>query len=159
MLNRRIEISIFKLLIRKKRTLAVAESCSGGLLANILTNIPGSSRFFLLGIVAYSNPAKTLLLKIPAKIIRQHGAVSIQVTKLMAQNVKKIAASDYAIGISGIAGPGGGTPEKPRGTVVISVAGKGTNLTKRFKFSGNRLEVKRKTVLKALSMLREFLKP
>lgn len=151
------EVSINQLLIKKAKTVAVAESCTGGLLANLFTNIPGSSQYFLLGIVAYSNQSKTSLLKIPARLIKRCGAVSGEVCKLMAQNVMRIASSDYGIGITGICGPLGGTPLKPRGTVFISIATRNKSVTKKFHFLGSRLMVKRKTVLKAISILRKFL--
>ena len=153
----RPEIVIGKLLIKKNKTLAVAESCSGGLLANSLTNISGSSQYFLLGIVAYSNLAKTSLLKIPTNLIKRHGAVSSVIAKLMAQNIRKIASSDYGIGASGIAGPSGETVKRPVGTVFVSVAAKNKSTTKKFQFSGNRLQVKRKTIQKALLMLKKEL--
>ena len=153
----RPEFILSQLLIKKGKTIAVAESCTGGLLADLLTNIPGSSHYFLLGIVTYSNQAKTALLRIPAKIIKRYGAVSCPVAQLMAQNVKKIASSDYGIGITGIAGPLGGTPAKPTGTVFISVSKGNKLITKKFNFTGNRLVVKRKTALKALSMLKKTL--
>lgn len=151
------EIAISQILIKQGKTIAVAESCTGGLLANQLTNISGSSQYFLLGIVAYSNEAKTSLLKVPAALIKRHGAVSSPIAQLMAQNVRKIASSDYGIGITGIAGPSGGTSTKPTGTVFISVATQDKTISKKFHSSGSRLIVKRKTALKALSMLQELL--
>ncbi len=151
------EIGIGRLLIKKNKTIAVAESCTGGLLSNLFTNIPGSSQYFLLGIVAYSNQSKTSLLRIPAIVIKRYGTVSSQVCKLMAENIRIIASSDYGIGITGIAGPHGGTPTKPIGTVFISVASRNKVATKKLHFPNTRLVVKRKTVIKALSMLREFL--
>jgi len=150
-------VIISQLLIKKGKTIAVAESCTGGLLANLLTNIPGSSKYFLLGIVAYSNQAKTSLLKIPGALIRRYGAVSYQVCRLMAKNIREIASSDYGIGITGIAGPLGGTRAKPVGTVYICAAAQNKSITKKICFSGSRLVVKRKAVLKALSMLKELL--
>jgi PncC family amidohydrolase len=156
-LMRRPEIFISQLLIKKDKTVAVAESCTGGLLANLFTNIPGSSQYFLLGIVAYSNQTKISLLKIPAMLIKQHGAVSSQIAQLMAQNIRRIASSDYGIGITGIAGPGGARPGKPAGTVFISIVNRNKAITKRFHFTGNRLVVKRKATLKALSILKKFL--
>ena len=152
------EVSISKLLIKKGRTIAIAESCTGGLLTNLLTNISGSSRYLLLGIVAYSNQSKTSLLKIPALLIKRHGAVSSHISQLMAKKVRAIASSDYGIGITGVAGPLGGTPTKPIGTVFISIATRGKVVTKKFNFSGNRLMVKRKTVLKAISLLRKLIR-
>ena len=153
----RPEIIVSKLLINKGKTIAIAESCSGGLLANLLTNVGGSSQYFLLGIVAYSNQSKTSLLKIPATLIKRYGAVSYPVAKLMAQNVRNIASSGYGIGITGIAGPLGATPAKPTGTVFISVVTRGKTVTKKFHFLGSRLVVKRKAALKALSMLKKML--
>ncbi len=152
----RPEIDISQLLIKKGKTLAVAESCTGGLLTNLLTNIPGSSQYLILGIVAYSSQAKTSLLNVPAGLIQRYGAVSQQVARLMAQNVRKTASCDYGIGITGIAGPLGGTSKKPTGTVFICVATANKTITKKFHFPGSRLTVKRKTVLKALSMLKNF---
>ena len=151
------EITISKLLIKKSKTIAVAESCTGGLLSNLLTNIPGSSKYFLLGIVAYSNKAKISILKIPAKIIKTHAVVSKQVAGLMAKNVRELAASDYGIGISGIAGPSGGTPKKPIGTVYISLATKNKLSTKKYHFAGSRVTIKRKTAILAFSNLKKLL--
>ncbi len=153
----RIVVSLSRILIDRGKTVAVAESCTGGLLANLLTNIPGSSRYFLLGIIPYNSRLKASLLKIPALLIKRYGAVSMQVSKLMAQNVKRIASADCGIGITGIAGPLGNTPTKPIGTVFISVATKRKVISRRFHFLGNRLEIKRKAVLKAIAMLKESL--
>ncbi|MBU1998323.1 MAG: CinA family protein, partial [Candidatus Omnitrophica bacterium] len=114
---------INKLLIKKNKTVAVAESCTGGLISYLLTSISGSSTFFLLGLVTYSNAAKTKLLNIPSSIILKNGAVSKVVANLMAQRIQKISGSDIGIGISGIAGPSGGTPQKPVGTIYISIVG------------------------------------
>jgi PncC family amidohydrolase len=155
---RSLVIPISQLLIKKGKTIAVAESCTGGLLSNLLTSIPGSSQYFLLGMVAYSNQSKISLLNIPAIVIKRYGAVSAQVCRLMAKNIRRIASSSYAIGISGIAGPGGGTATKPVGTVFISVASKNKVATKKFHFTGTRLEIKRKTAIKALSILKRLLK-
>ena len=152
-----LEILVSKLLIKKGITIAVAESCTGGLLANLLTNISGSSQYFLLGVVAYSNQTKISLLKIPTVIIKRHGAVSSHVAKLMAQNVSKIASSDYGIGITGIAGPLGGRPTKPTGTVFISVTTRKKVISKEFHFLGNRHNVKMKAAQKALSILKNLL--
>ena len=152
------EILIGQLLIKKGKNIAVAESCTGGLLANLFTNIPGSSQYFLLGIVAYSNQAKISLLKIPALLIKRYGAVSGEVTQLMAQNVRRTAQASFGIGITGIAGPLGGTPAKPVGTIFISVATRDKVVTNEFHFLGNRLVVKRKAALKAISILKRLLR-
>jgi PncC family amidohydrolase len=112
---------IHKSLIKNKKSIAVAESCTGGLLSNLLTRTSGSSRYFILGLVVYSNKAKNAILKIPFKIIKQKGAVSQEITRTMAQSVRKLVKTDIGIGISGIAGPTGGTPKKPVGTVFIAI--------------------------------------
>ncbi len=108
-------------LAQQSKTLAVAESCTGGLLAKLITDIPGSSRYFMRGWVTYSNDAKTDELGVPKELIDEHGAVSQQVAEAMAQGARSRAGTDYAIGITGIAGPGGGTDEKPVGLVYVSV--------------------------------------
>ena len=150
------EIQISKLLIKKGKTIAVAESCTGGLLANILTNIPGSSKYFLLGVIVYSNKTKTSLLNISNRTLTKYGAVSYEVAQLMAKNIRKIACSDYGIGITGIAGPAGETKNKPVGTVFIAASDPDKVISKRFHFTGNRLMVKRKAALKALSILKKL---
>lgn len=111
-----------RLLVQHHKTVATAESCTGGLIAKSFTDIPGSSDYFLDGVVTYSNAAKTRLLEVPAALIDQHGAVSPQVAEAMAVNCRRLSGSDYAISITGIAGPGGGTPDKPVGLVYIGLA-------------------------------------
>ncbi|MFC1675360.1 CinA family protein, partial [Candidatus Omnitrophota bacterium] len=101
-------VSIHDLFIQKKISLAVAESCTGGLLASLLTQLPGSSKYFTLGVVTYSNNAKSSCLGITPGTIKKHGAVSREVARRMASSVRRIAAADFAIGITGIAGPSGG---------------------------------------------------
>jgi len=150
----RIVSQIHKLLIKKKKNIAVAESCTGGLLSNLLTQIPGSSKYFILGIVAYSNQAKENILKIPRNIIAQKGAVSNNVAGLLAKSVRLIAKTDFGIGVTGIAGPGGGSKEKPVGTVFIAVDSKNKTICKKFNFSGTRLSIRRKSALKALELLK-----
>lgn len=147
------EQKIAKILSQSKKTLAIAESCTGGLLANRLTDIPGSSAFFWLGIIAYDNKAKTKLLKIPSVIIKKHGAVSLEVARLMAQNVRKILRTDLGIGITGIAGPTGGTRTKPVGLVFIAVASKQKALAHQFIFKGSRSAIKAQASQKAMELL------
>ncbi len=144
---------VAKKLLTQEKTIAVAESCTGGLLANQLTNIPGSSSFFWLGIIAYDNKAKSRLLKIPTAILKKHGAVSLPVAELMAQNVRKILNTDFGIGITGIAGPTGGTKDKPVGLVFIAVANKKRVLSQKHHFKGPRLSIKSQAADKALGML------
>ncbi len=111
-----------KLLAERKETIAVAESCTGGLLAHRITNIPGSSEVFVAGYVAYANAAKIDILNVDPKLIRDHGAVSEPVVGAMADGARQCARSTYALATTGVAGPGGGSPEKPVGTAYIALA-------------------------------------
>lgn len=149
---------IHSLLIKNKKKIAIAESCTGGLLSNLLTRIPGSSHYFILGIVAYSNKAKGTILKIPAPLINKRGAVSKEVAKKMAKAIRKLAQSHIGIAITGIAGPGGGTPQKPKGTIFIAIDSKTKKISERFIFKGNRLAVRKIASLKALRLLKRVLK-
>lgn len=117
-----LEEVVLDLLLSSKKTIATAESCTGGLLAKRLTDVPGSSGAFQMGLVTYSNPAKEKLLGISPDLLLEHGAVSPQVAIAMAENMRRLAGSDFAIGITGIAGPDGATPEKPLGLVYIALA-------------------------------------
>jgi nicotinamide-nucleotide amidase len=153
-----LEVVINKLLIKNKKTLAVAESCSGGLLSNLITDIPGSSQYFILGVIAYSNKSKVSILKIPKDIIIKYGAVSIEVARLMAKSVRRLVHTDFGIGISGIAGPAGGSKEKPVGTVFIAIDSHHKKIGKGFYFKGTRLAIKRKAACKALELLTLCLK-
>lgn len=141
-------------LLQSGRTVAVAESCTGGLLAKTLTDLPGSSRFFLAGIVTYSNAAKTKFLGIPCATIRRHGAVSSSVALLMAARVRTLTRADYGIGITGIAGPGGGSKSKPVGTVYIALASRCGCRAERFSFKGTRAAIRQKACRAALRLLR-----
>ncbi|MDI6606493.1 MAG: CinA family protein [Candidatus Omnitrophota bacterium] len=143
-------------LIKKTMTIAVAESSSGGLLAKTLTDISGSSNYFILGIVAYNNSAKKSILKIPAKVISLKDAVSEEVARRMAQGVRKLAKADIGIGITGIAGPTGGTAAKPVGTVFIAIDTKSKNFSREFCFRDSRSSVRKKSVTKALELLKRF---
>jgi len=151
-----LEYLIAKILIKNKKTLAIAESCTGGLLCHTFTNIPGSSKFFKLGIIPYLPETKRSILKIPKDILRSKGIVSEEVAHLLAKNIKRIARSDFGIGITGIAGPSGGTKKTPVGTVYISVVGDKT-ITKRFFFKGDRFSVKKQAVESCLKLLKRFL--
>jgi PncC family amidohydrolase len=117
----RLEEKTAKRLIKHKQTLSVAESCTGGFLANCLTNIPGSSAFFWLGIVAYDNAAKTKILRIDPALLKKHGAVSRQTVLEMLKGALKNSSAQYGIAVSGVAGPTGGTPRKPVGTIWFAV--------------------------------------
>ena len=141
-------------LVQQEKTIAVAESCTGGALAALVTDIPGASRYFLQGWITYSNKAKISELNVPADVIEKYGSVSEQVAEAMAKNAGKIAGADFAIGITGIAGPTGGTEQKPVGLVYISVASDKKCETKRFMFPGNRTSIRLRTAQTALNMLR-----
>jgi len=148
---------VHRLLSKSRKNIAVAESCTGGLLSNLLTQISGSSRYFVLGVVAYSNRAKENILKIPANIIIKYGAVSKDIATLMAKSVRALAKTDFGIGVTGIAGPDGGTKEKPVGTVFIALESKNKKLCKKFHFTGIRLTIRKKAALKALELLRALI--
>ena len=149
----RLEQKVFKNFTQKSKTLAIAESCTGGLVGNRLTNIPGASAFFLLGIIAYDYAAKTKLLKVPSAILKKHGAVSQQVASRMAEGVRKILKTDYGLGITGIAGPGGATKTKPVGLVFIALSTKQKTIVKKCLFKGTRLSIKNQSCKTALKML------
>jgi len=138
----------------QKMTIAVAESCTGGTLAKLLTDISGASRYFTHGWVAYSSTAKTGELGVPADLIEKYGAVSEQVAQAMAQGARTKAQTDYAIGITGIAGPAGGTEQKPVGLVYISVDSDNGCDTKRCLFSHDRQCIRLRAAQTALNMLR-----
>jgi nicotinamide-nucleotide amidase len=151
------EENIGKLLLKNKLTLATAESCSGGHLAHKITSVPGASEYFLGSVVAYSNKVKTNMVKVPEKIITKHGAVSKEVVESMAENISKIFSSDCSIATSGIAGPGGGTKEKPTGTTWIAVFYNGKIRSEKFNFGENRERNIVKTSYTAINMLRKLI--
>ena len=153
----RIEEKVAQLLINTKKTLAIAESCTGGSLTNRLTNIPGSSNFLKCALVTYSNEAKIKLLKVPETTIRQYGAVSTQVAISMAQQVRKSLKTDFGIGITGIAGPTGGTKAKPVGLTFITVSTGVETLCLECRFEGARTSIKTQAATQALRLLHEFL--
>jgi nicotinamide-nucleotide amidase len=136
-------------------TIATAESCTGGLLAHTLTNISGSSEYFDRGVISYSNTAKMELLGIPAQLLKNYGAVSKQVAAAMAKAIQQGAQVDIGIATTGIAGPTGGTKDKPVGLIFIGVSTKDTVVVKEFLFSGDRLTNKDSTCTAALELLLE----
>jgi nicotinamide-nucleotide amidase len=143
---------------QKKITIATAESCTGGLIAHSLTNISGSSHYFDRGIVSYSNKAKTELLDVPEHILKKYGAVSKQVAKIMAENIRIKSNVDLGLSTTGIAGPTGGTQKKLVGLVFIAISSaKGTDV-KKYQFKGNRIENKHYTCNAALKMIFDYLK-
>ncbi len=152
-----ITAKIHRLLIARGKTLSVAESCTGGMLSSLLTKLSGSSEYFKLGVVAYSNKSKTSVLGIAAAKLRKNGAVSEPVAMAMAESVRKISQTDFGIGITGIAGPTGATPHKPVGTVFIAITTKNTTICERRHFNGNRSTMRKKSVMAALQLLKKIL--
>ena len=150
---------IVSLLKKKKLKLAVAESCTGGMLSSAITSVSGSSKVFSMGLVAYSNQAKMSVLKIPKQIIKKNGAVSVQCCLAMVNNLSKISKSKACISITGIAGPKGGSKQKPVGLVYIGVKiGKKVIVNKcNFKNNG-RTFIQKQTVKKALNLLDNLIK-
>ena len=152
--GRPLEGVVGDLLRQQALTIAVAESCTGGLLASRLTDVPGSSDYVERGVVCYSNRAKTELAGVPAALIAEHGAVSEPVAKAMAEGIRSRAGTNVGIGITGIAGPGGGTPEKPVGTVSVAVIVDDETRVRTFQFIGGREMVKFQAAQAALNMTR-----
>ena len=154
-LNKKI-ISFLK---RKKMKLAIAESCTGGMLSSTITSVSGSSKIFTMGLVTYSNQAKINILKVSQKIIKQYGAVSVQCCLAMVNNLNKISRSKICVSITGIAGPKGGSKQKPVGLVYIGIkVGKKVIVNKcNFKNKG-RAYIQRQTVRKSLNLLLRFIK-
>jgi nicotinamide-nucleotide amidase len=152
-----LEQVVGRLLRDRGLTIAAAESCSGGLLSSRLTDVPGSSEYVVSGVVCYSNRSKVEWLGVPEAMIEQHGAVSEPVARAMAAGVRDRASSRIGVGITGIAGPGGGTPEKPVGTVAIAVVGDAAEQVRTFQFFGGRDLVKFQSTQAALNMVRLML--
>ena len=146
-----------KLLLQSKKSLATAESCSGGYIAHQITSIPGSSAYFKGAIISYDNAVKVEQLNVPENIIESFGAVSEACVSTMANNVRKLLKTDYAIATSGVAGPGGGTPEKPVGTVWIAVSSEKETKATVFNFGDNRERTIQRTAIQGLDMLRKLL--
>ena len=150
---------VVKLLRFKKIKISLAESCTGGMLASSITSISGASKIFTLGLVTYSNQSKIKILKVPKKIIIKYGAVSYETCLSMVQNLSKISRSNISLSITGIAGPKGGTKNKPVGLVYIGIK-KGTKiLIKKHLFkSKNRFVIQKASVKSALNLILSFIK-
>ncbi len=155
--NKEILKKISLILKKQHLKIATAESCTGGLISHTLTNISGSSDYFDRGIVSYSNKAKIELLGVSEDLIEKYGAVSKQVAKAMAAGIRIRSNVDIGIATTGIAGPTGGTKEKPVGLVYIAVSIPNNTIVKKFQFSGDRLENKKSTCDAALQMLLDII--
>ncbi|MEY2429266.1 MAG: nicotinamide-nucleotide amidase [Verrucomicrobiota bacterium] len=153
-----LETVVVRLLTERKQTIALAESCTGGCIANWLTNVPGASAVLLAGLVTYSNDAKQKFLGVRGETLAQHGAVSEAVAREMAEGARKEAKSDYALSVTGIAGPTGGTPDKPVGTVFVGLAGPSRTLVQRYFNPFDRQTFKQVTGQQALDLLRRALR-
>ena len=148
-------ITLFK---RKKLKLAVAESCTGGMLSNTITSINGASKIFSMGLVTYSNQTKIKVLKVPKKIIQKNGAVSIQCCLSMVKNLKKISGSNVCISITGIAGPKGGSKQKPVGLVYIGIRIEKKVFVNKCNFKNKgRAYIQKQTVKKSLNLLSKLI--
>ena len=145
---------IISLLKRKKLKLSIAESCTGGMLSSTITSISGASKVFAMGLVTYSNKAKMNILKVPKKIIQKHGAVSIQCCLSMVNNLSKISKSKICVSITGVAGPKGGTKQKPVGLVYIGIKNEKKIVVSKNQFKNKgRNAIQKATVKKALNLI------
>ena len=156
---KKLSQKIVKLLKRKRLKLSVVESCTGGMLSSTITSISGSSKVFSLGLVTYSNQSKNHLLKVPKQIIKKHGAVSIQCCFSMVNNLSKISKSNIAVSITGIAGPDGGTKQKPVGLVYVGIKRGNKVKVNRYLFKNKgRSNIQKTAVKKSLELILSILK-
>ncbi|MCX7965022.1 MAG: CinA family protein [Syntrophorhabdaceae bacterium] len=153
----KLERKVGILLKERSLTIAVAESCTGGLIANRLTNIAGASIYFMAGFVTYSNESKSKFLQVPHELIIEKGAVSFEVAKMMAEGVRSVTGVDIGISSTGIAGPSGGTKEKPVGTVYIGISGKNGTFVRKLSLNGTRIMIKKQTSDEVLKFIIEYL--
>ena len=150
-INKQSEI-LFHNCLEKKLTVTTAESCTGGMIASSIVSVSGSSAIFKSSVVTYSNEMKSKILNIPLKSINENGAVSKAIAYTMAYNVLDLMNSDISIAVTGIAGPGGGSKNKPVGLVHIGIGTKQNIVTKRYLFKGNRLKIRQETTLESLKL-------
>ena len=156
---KKLSEKIVRLLRKKKLKISFAESCTGGLLSSSITSISGSSKVFTLGLVTYSNQAKINILKVPKRIIMKHGAVSYETCLYMVKNLNKISKTNVSVSITGVAGPKGGTKQKPVGLVFIGIKKGNKTLIKKFLFKNKeRLSIQKATVNEALNLILNFTK-
>ena len=148
-----LEEQLGEKLRERKITIAVAESCTGGLLGSKITDVPGSSEYFLGGVIAYQNEVKESLLHVPQDVIASHGAVSAQTVEAMASGCRELFKCDIAVSITGIAGPGGGSAEKPVGLVYVGLATASGMISRRFQWDGSRVQNKESSIRAAMEMI------
>ena len=150
-INKQSEI-LFHNCLEKKLTITTAESCTGGMIASSIVSVSGSSAIFKSSVVTYSNEMKSKILNIPLTLINENGAVSKVIAYTMAYNVLDLMNSDISIAVTGIAGPGGGSKNKPVGLVYIGIGTKQNIVTKRYLFKGNRLKIRQESTLESLKL-------
>ena len=156
---KRLSQKLVNLLCKKRLKISFAESCTGGLLSSSITSISGSSKVFTLGLVTYSNQTKINILKVPKRIIMKHGAVSYESCLSMVKNLNKISKTNISVSITGVAGPKGGTKQKPVGLVYIGIKKGNKTLVKKYLFKNKkRSSIQRSTVNKALNLILTFAK-
>ena len=156
---KKISQRIVKLLIKKRLKISFAESCTGGLLSSSITSVSGSSKVFTLGLVTYSNKAKINILKVPKKTIMKNGAVSYETCMTMVKNLNRISKTNISVSITGVAGPKGGTKEKPVGLVYIGIKKGNKTLVKKYLFKNKkRNSIQKATVNMALNLILSFAK-
>jgi len=156
---KKLSQSLVKLLTKKRLKISFAESCTGGLLSSSITSISGSSKVFTLGLVTYSNQSKISILKVPKSIIRKNGAVSYETCLSMVKNLSRISKTNISVSITGIAGPKGGTKQKPVGLVFIGIKKGNKTLVKKYFFKNKkRISIQRAAVIKSLNLILSFTK-
>jgi PncC family amidohydrolase len=156
---KKLSQKIVKLLTKKRLKISLAESCTGGLLSSAITSVSGSSKVFNLGLVSYSNQSKTKVLKVPKNIIKKYGAVSEQVCFAMVKNLSKISKTNITVSITGIAGPSGGTKQKPVGLVYVGIKRGNKVKVNRYLFKNKgRLYIQKTAVNKSLDLILSFIK-
>ena len=152
-----LEFAVARMLFERGLTIAVAESCTGGLISNLLTNISGSSKYYERGLISYSNASKVEILKVSEDTIMQNGAVSLEVARQMAEGIKSISGTDLGLSITGIMGPTGGSSEKPVGLAYIGICDDKVCTAKKFQFGDDRFLNKQRAAQAALDMVRRYL--
>tara|TARA_B100001559_G_C15982660_1_gene386281 strand:+ start:17 stop:490 length:474 start_codon:yes stop_codon:yes gene_type:complete len=154
---KKLSQKVFKLLSKKELKISFAESCTGGLLSSSITSISGSSKVFSLGLVTYSNQAKINILRVPKKLIMKHGAVSYETCLSMVKNLNRISKSNISLSVTGVAGPKGGTKQKPVGLVYVGIKKNNKTLVKKYLFKNKkRNSIQKATVNKALNLILSF---